>query len=150
MSCFYTFHCSSGTQPPLFPPMLPFNPLRNPISLPRFRELEETNSSLNEVLDPLIPYLRDPSSTIPLPDYLGNSVYKNLSWGGEANTSRQDGEGNGKEFSWSRGFGIEYSHIKTRSDRKKCLTSSSQQPVSVSPSTDSGAFRAIKSLARVK
>ena len=112
--------------------------------------MEEIDSSLNEVLESLIPYLHDPSYTVPLLVYLGNSVYKKLSRGGEASTSCQYGEGNVKEFQWSRGLGIEYSPIKTRSARKKCSTSSSQQLVSVSPSIDSGELRAVKYLSPTK
>ena len=92
----------------------------------------------------------DNSEDTDLQEILGNSMYKDLSRDGEASTSRPIGVGNGNEFSWSRGLGIEYSPIKICSDRKKCSTSSSQQPVSISPSTDSGALRAVKSLARVK
>ena len=92
----------------------PFIPCKNPSTLPDYHELKETDSSLNEVLDSLIPYLRDPSVTVPLPVFLGNSVYKNMSLDGEAIISRQDGVGNRKEFSWSRGLGIGYSPIKPK------------------------------------
>jgi hypothetical protein len=54
--------------------------------------------------------------------------------------------GEGKEYAWSRGLGIEHSPIKTRSARKKSATLSSLD--STTPSTsDGGALRAVKALA---
>jgi len=64
-----------------------FNPHEDPISLHGCHGTKETDSSLNKVLDSLIPYLRNPTSTIPLPIYLGKFVYENLSWDGDASTS---------------------------------------------------------------
>jgi len=116
-------------------------------TLPGCHESKEIDSSLNEVLDSLIPYLRDPSTTIPLPIVLGKSLDKDLSHDNAPSTSRPVESGTREEFAWSRGLSIEYSSIKTCSARKNVSSSSSQQPVTDSPSTDYGELRAVKSLA---
>jgi hypothetical protein len=54
-----------------------------------------------------------------------------------------------KEFAWSRGLGIELSPVKTQSARKKASVEKSQDPVSLT-STEGGALRALKALARSK
>jgi hypothetical protein len=96
-------------------------PFRDTATLPGYQESEETDSSLNEVLDSLIPYLRDHSSTIPLPVYLGKSLYKKFAtrWCNQHLSTCCFGHR--KEYAWSRGLGIEYSPIKTRSARKKAF-----------------------------
>jgi hypothetical protein len=58
-------------------------------------------------------------------------------------------KGLGKSFTWSRGLGIDYSPVKMRSARKKSIVSTPLIPDS-RPSTDSGALRAMKALARAK
>jgi hypothetical protein len=54
-----------------------------------------------------------------------------------------------KEYAWSQGLGIEHSPIKTRSARKKSTLDSSTVSVPQS-STEGGALRALKALARSK
>jgi hypothetical protein len=55
----------------------------------------------------------------------------------------------GKEYAWSRGLGVETSPIKTRSSRKKS-TLATVDPSGQISSTDGGALRALKALARKK
>jgi hypothetical protein len=118
--------------------------------VPGCRESEDHDSSLSVVLDSLLPFIRDNNSTVPLPVYLGNTVYDDTTCGGKASTSCTRPEGTGKEYAWSRGLGIEHSPIKTQSSRKK-LASLTNQPCDTDPSsTDCGALREMKSLAREK
>jgi hypothetical protein len=102
--------------------------ISSPLSLPRSdgieivpgcRESEDDDSSLNVVLDSLIPFIHDNNSTIQLPVYLGNTCYDDPTSGGKASTSCTRSEGTGKEYAWSRGLGIEHSPIKTQSSRKR-------------------------------
>jgi hypothetical protein len=79
---------------------------------PGFRESEEDDSTLSVVLDSLIPFIRDTNATVKLPVYLGKVVHVSNSGEGDG-TSHTHTEGAGKEFSWSRGLGIEHSPIKT-------------------------------------
>jgi hypothetical protein len=58
------------------------------------------------------------------------------------------GEG-GKDFSWSRGLGIELSLVKTRSARKKTCTELKEDYASHFP-TNGRALRALKALERTK
>jgi hypothetical protein len=53
----------------------------NPV-IPGCRESEENDSSLFVVLDSLIPFIRDQKSTVPLPVYMGNSVFDDSNGGG--------------------------------------------------------------------
>jgi hypothetical protein len=52
----------------------------------------------------------------------------------------------GKEFSWSRGLGIEHSPLKIRSARKKASIENVVEPT-LQVSIDGGAHRALKALA---
>jgi hypothetical protein len=85
---------------------------------PGFREAEEGDSSLLEVLDSLIPFIKDKSSSIKLPTFMGKAIH-NASGDLEASTSKVKSGKEGKEYAWSRGLGIELSPLKTRSTRKK-------------------------------
>jgi hypothetical protein len=86
---------------------------------PGCRESKDNDSSLSDVLDSLLPFIRDQKSTIPLPVYLGKAVFEDSTGGDKPDTTVSRIEGSGKEFAWSRGLGIEHSPIKTRSSRKK-------------------------------
>jgi hypothetical protein len=114
-----------------------------------YRELEEDDTSLHAILNSLIPFIRDPKSSIQLPFYLGNFVLDSANCVGEERSSRPHVEGARKEFSWSRGLGIEYSSIKTRSPQEKLVVPSTLDYDS-HPSTSSGALREMKALAGEK
>jgi hypothetical protein len=58
-------------------------------------------------------------SPTPIPTYQGRSVVRRIGPIGDSSSIEWNGEGSGKEFSWSRGLGFEISPIKTRSARKK-------------------------------
>jgi hypothetical protein len=113
-------------------------------------ESEEHESSLSVVLDSLLPFIRDNKSVVPLPVYLGNIVYDDSTCGGLDSTSGNHVEGIGKEYAWSRGFGIEHSPIKTRSYRKKLAGLTNQSCDTDLSATDCGALREMKALARKK
>jgi hypothetical protein len=130
-----------------FPPSPP--PLTDSGIESGFRESEEGESSLIVVLDSLIPFIRDKNASIKLPTYLGKAIHNSAGNMEESTSKVQPGE-SGKEFSWSWGIGIELSPIKTRSTRKKLAQKLTQTDVTVPPSTDSGALRALKALARTK
>jgi hypothetical protein len=117
---------------------------------PGYREPDEGDSSLSVVLDSLVPFFRETKSPVPLPVFHGSSVYGKTKCGGEASTSNLCEEGVGKEYAWSRGLGIEYSPVKTRSAQKKEEVMTSMPSVSFPPTTDCGALRAMKALAREK
>jgi hypothetical protein len=123
--------------------------LANNLVEPGFRESEVDDSTLSVVLDSLIPFIQDSNASIKLPTYLGKAILDPTTETG-ANTSQKHTEGDGKEFSWSKGLGIEHSPVKTRSIQKKLVVLSSQSLDSVPSSTDSGALRAMKAMARAK
>jgi len=89
------------------------------VVIPGCWESEENESSLSIVLDSLLPFIHDHKSIVPLLVYLGNFVFDDSIGGGKPNTSASRVEGIGKEFAWSRSFGIEHSPIKTCSSQKK-------------------------------
>jgi hypothetical protein len=115
---------------------------------PCFRESEEGEYSLNAILDSLIPFIRDSSAVIKLPSNLGKLLHSNADL--EATTSKHLPGVQGKEFSWSRGIGVEHSPIKTRSSQKKLAQGVSVTDESVPSSTYSGALRAMKALTRAE
>jgi hypothetical protein len=86
---------------------------------------------------------------VKLPVYLGKSVIDDVATKGEANCSWSSAIEAGKEYAWSRGLGIEHSSIKTKSARKKMTLDSSIVSVPQT-STEGGALRALKALARSK
>jgi hypothetical protein len=57
---------------------------------------------------------------------------------------------NGKDFSWSRGLGIEISPLKTISARRKAVACASTPYLQETNKFDQGALRGMKSLAREK
>jgi hypothetical protein len=118
--------------------------------IPGYQESQEGDSSLSTVLDSLIPYLRDNCDPNPLPTYLGNRVVIPSSIIGDLGEASNSETEPVKAYAWSRGLGIEYSPIKTRSTRKK-LQATVNSPSIVDPSSsESGALRAVKDLARAK
>jgi hypothetical protein len=120
------------------------------ICVSRYQESEEGESTLSAVLDSLIPYLRDTSDPIPLPTFLGNRMVTPSGTLGELDEASNTELEPVKAYAWSRGLGIEYSPIKTRSTRKKQQEKVISTAV-VDPSTaESGALRAVKALAREK
>jgi hypothetical protein len=100
------------------------------------------------LLDSLIPFIRDQNSSVQLPVFLGKSVITPSVGDVEASCSCSLDEKGGKEFAWSRGLGLEYSPVKTRSARKKSFVES--QVTIPGTSTDCGALRALKALAQAK
>jgi hypothetical protein len=94
-------------------------PLGESDNFPGYREPELGDSSLSVVLDSLVPNYRETRSPTPLPVYQGRTVIGKKGTGGEASSSELREEGSGKEYAWSRGLGIEFSLVKTRSARKK-------------------------------
>jgi hypothetical protein len=83
------------------------------------------DSTLSVVLDSLIPYIRDTNNNLLLPTYLGKAIIEPSLVTGTS-TPLKHPKREGKEFSWSRGIGIEHSPIKTRSLRKKLAGLSKQ------------------------
>jgi hypothetical protein len=86
---------------------------------------------------------------VPIPTYLGKSPIINDSRD-LPSTSHCDFSSDSarKDFSWSRGLGLETSPIKTRSARRKSCTSVTLPTVTSTDTSDLGALRGIKSLAR--
>jgi len=72
---------------------------------PGYREPEDDESSLNTMLDSLIPFIRDNNAAIKLPTYLGKALPDVASLSKE-NTSKSQPARDGKYFSSSRGLGI--------------------------------------------
>jgi hypothetical protein len=98
----------------------------------------------------LIPYIRDNHEPTQLPAYFGNAVIDPASFTGELCTEKSTQNESTKDFSWSRGLGVDFSPIKMRSSRKK-MQSASISTLTTDPSTsDSGALRAVKALAWAK
>jgi len=118
--------------------------------LPGCRDSYEHESSLSEVLDSLLPFLRDHQSIVPLLVYMGKVVYKVSNSGDFLVTTGPRIEESGKEFAWSRGLGIEHSPLKTRSSRKKLVGVESTSGDTGFSTNDSGALRVMKALARDK
>jgi hypothetical protein len=85
------------------------------VPIPGCRESEEDDTSLSAVLDSLIPYLRDNNPPTKLPTYFGNAIFDPSTITGEISTTTTILVETTKDYSWSRGLGIEYSPIKTRS-----------------------------------
>jgi hypothetical protein len=98
----------------------------------------------------MIPFLRDNNTPAQLPTFFGNVVIDPSSFSGDLSTETLPQTESTKEYSWSRGLGIEYSLIKTRSSRKKLQSSTSSSFVTDPSTSDSGALRAVKALARAK
>jgi hypothetical protein len=63
-----------------------------------YREPEEDDTSLHAVLDSLLPFIRDPNSSVQLPVYLGNSVIRSANCVGEASLLVHMLKGQGKSF----------------------------------------------------
>jgi hypothetical protein len=55
-----------------------------------------------------------------------------------------------KDYTWSRGLGIEYYLVKTRSAQKKNMDTTTLPTVTCPSSSDCWALREIKALAREK
>jgi len=118
-------------------------------SPPGYREPKEDASTLSAVLDLFIPFLHGSEAYVPLPTFLGKKPIDPGVERGQANTSSVPATEGGKEFSWSRGLGIELSPIKTRSARKKSSFDLKVDPAPILP-TDGKALRELKALARTK
>jgi hypothetical protein len=115
-----------------------------------FRELELGENSLGVVLDSLVPTYKGILQLVPIPTFQGRSV---VSTEGSSHTNgllKRLGEGSLKDFSWTRGLGLEISLIQTRSDRKNPLLFLRHQIYNFVITSDIGAHRGMKSLVRVK
>jgi len=123
--------------------------LTDTVMEPGYREPEEDESSLNTVLDSLIPFIRDNNAAIKLPTYLGKALPDVVSLS-EETTSKSQPARDGKDFSSSRGLGIELSPLKAQSSWKKLAQKTLQIVESVPSSTNSGPLKAMKALAREK
>jgi len=120
----------------------------SPSSLTGYQEPNEEEPSLSSVLNSLIHFIRDPNSFVQLLIFLGKSVITPSVGNAEASCLCSLYDKGRKEFSWSRGLGLEYSHVKTRSTRKKSFVES--QVTIPGTSTECGALRALKALVRAK
>jgi hypothetical protein len=69
---------------------------------PGYREPEEDESSLNSVLDSMIPFIKDNKDAIKLPTYQGKALQDPSSLS-EATTSNSHSARDGKDYAWSRG-----------------------------------------------
>jgi hypothetical protein len=85
--------------------------------VPSNRRLEVGDSSINIVLDSLLPHLQG-TEAIKLPTFWGNSLLS-TSDSAETSSSKHLSGVKGKDFAWSRGLGVEVSPIKTRSFGRK-------------------------------
>jgi len=135
-----SFVCSSG-------PLQGLDP--TPIQ-PGCREPEEGESSLSDILGSLIPYLKYSDPPILLPSYFGKALIILVNLSREVNVTPLAEDTNLKDYSWSRGRGIEYSPIKTRSLRKNLQSDLCLPLVEETTTSDRGALRAVKALARSK
>jgi len=118
--------------------------------LPGFREYEIGESSIEAVLDTLIPSYKEVLSPIPIPTYQGRNVYRKLEPGGVLGCSKKTGVGLGKDFTWLKGLGFEISPLKTWSARKKTDSTSSILEVHLTNLSDNEVLRGMKALARAK
>jgi hypothetical protein len=118
--------------------------------LPGLTESETGENTLGVVLDSLLPSYKEVLTPTPLPTYRGptlhNSPATDLGLGPAETTSTSLG----KDYTWSRGHGFEHSPIKTRSARRKEGHPPIHSVVSSNTSTDIGALRGMKALAREK
>ena len=105
---------------------------------------------MGAILDTLVPTYRETLSPTPIPTYQGRSVVRRVGSVGDTGTFERSGEGSGKEFTWSRGLGMDISPIKTRSARKKEVSDYTTPVTLTTNNTDNGALRSMKSLAREK
>ena len=123
--------------------------LADPLMEPSFREPEENESTLNNVLDSLIPFLKDNEEAIKLPIFKGKAP---LSPSSLAKTSTSNLKSKkARDFAWSRGLSIELSPLKTRSTRKKLAQSSIPLIETITPSSsETRPLRALKALASAK
>jgi hypothetical protein len=114
-----------------------------------FREPEEDSSSLNTVLESLIPFIKDNDQALKLPMFIGRKCIDRGESSGQS-TSKIKVASQGRDFAWSRGLGVEVSPIKTRSNQKL----QSQNTVLINDSnpssSESGPLRAVKALDREK
>jgi len=86
---------------------------------------------------------------VPIPTYLGKSHIICDSRDLPSSSHRENFFNPiGKDFSWSRGLGIETSPIKTRSAQRKTRSSVTHPTVTSTDTSDLGVLRGIKSLAR--
>jgi hypothetical protein len=91
------------------------------------------------VINTLVPSYREASSPIPLPTFLGRKVTYREESSGDPGLVTKEGEGIGKDYTWSRGLGYEFSPIKTRSAHKKAETNSTFSAHHLTTNTDLGA-----------
>jgi hypothetical protein len=120
-------------------------------NLPGCRESDLGDTDLGTVLESLVPSIKEVQSPITLTTYKGRSVYHRPEPDGGAGSSGSLVGVSGKEYTWSKGLGLETSLIKTRSARKKketsgLITEGTHLPVI----SETGALRGLKSLAREK
>jgi hypothetical protein len=115
------------------------------------RESELGDSDLGIVLESLVPSIKEVQSPINLPIYRGRSVYHRPEPDGGSGSSGTLVGATGKEYTWSKGLGMETSPIKTRSARKKKEASRLISEGShLSVINEFGALRGLKALARAK
>jgi hypothetical protein len=109
------------------------------------------DSAIGEVLETLVPTYRGALSPIQLPISLGRKVYHRSTSEGGFELSGSKGVNLGKDYTWSKGLGVDISPIKTRSVRKRkekldLLPDETHLPVIV----EYGVLRGMKALAREK
>jgi hypothetical protein len=107
-------------------------------------------SSITTVMNSLVPLSRESFSPIPLPTYIGNTYLAPPSSPGATTSSLTNPTDPPLNYTWSRGLGSDFSPVKTRSTRKKLLRETNPSTVLDSSTTESGALRAVKALARGK
>jgi hypothetical protein len=115
-----------------------------------FSESELGDSTSGVVLDTLILTYKEVLSPIPLPTYLGKIVLGPKASGENSGCFENTRLELGKEYTWSKGLVYEHSPIKTRSVCRKEGPSTSLTVDFLSPHTDIGVLRGMKSLARAK
>ena len=120
-------------------------------NLPGCRESDLGDTNLGTVLESFVPFIKEVQSHITLTTYKGRSVYHRPEPDGRAGSLGSLVGVSRKEYTSSKGLGLETSLIKTRSVRKKketsgLITEGTHLPIIF----EIGALRGLKSIARVK
>jgi hypothetical protein len=113
------------------------------------RDSAPGDTTLGNILNTLVPTYKETLLPVPLPTFQGRSLIHRENLVSSSSTPCDNsGDTSGKDFSWSRGLGLESSPIKTRSAQKKANSAITLPITSTSDSSDLGALRGIKALAR--
>jgi hypothetical protein len=116
-------------------------------SLPGYTESTQSEFQLETMYPTASSSHSLPFDSIPLPTYLGNTIYHPTLPSADHPSSSNMPLPPGPDPHWSRGIGLELSPLKTRSARKKSQTGPKTSG-STTNVTNQGALRGLKALAR--